>query len=132
MYEIKPGIGVANVVFGQKAESLSSMGYFEDPDGFDEITEWRTYKKNDEFKCYVKNGEVICIACFFDCLIDGFSLMGKELHELVQAMGEPDEIGEPLWVTNDRQQRPYEYFSLGLQIWFEGDKVVSVFCNDEY
>ncbi|GLR11909.1 hypothetical protein GCM10007907_06990 [Chitinimonas prasina] len=109
-----------------------SDGYVEWPDEYDSYTNWRVFKRGVEMDVYVKDDSVVCVACFEGCTLDGVCLIDMSPSELVVILGCPDEIGEAVWVSEDRRQVPYEYFSLGLQIWFEADKVVSVFCNATY
>ncbi|MFC4158960.1 hypothetical protein [Chitinimonas lacunae] len=132
MHKIKPRVSVDDVLFGANFQFLMSAGYVECPDSYDEETKWRIFRKNDEVDIYIKDDTIICIACFQDCVIDGICLIGMSPADLIAALGNPDEIGEAVWVSDNEQQIPYEYFSLGLQIWFEADKVVSVFCNATY
>ena len=132
MNEIKPRVSVAGIPFDATVSSLIARGYLEDANGYDAITNWRTFKKNDDVEVYVEDDVVVCIACFRHCGVDGHDLMGRSPSDLVALLGRPDEVGEPIWVSDDAQQTPYEYFSLGLQVWFESDRVVSVFCNDSY
>jgi hypothetical protein len=127
--KIIPRTLVADVMLGMDATSLQSIGYFEDISRYDDILNWKTFKKNDDFECYIKNDIVICIAFFRNCSIDKFSIIGKTPSELIGKFGNPDEIGEPLWVSDDMQQTPYEYDSFGLQVWFEAGTVISVFCT---
>ena len=129
-HEIKPGISVDDVLFGASSQSLITAGYEEDESEFNEHLKWKTFKKNDEVNICVSDDDVVvCVACFKDCVLDGFCIIGQTPSDLISTLGHPDEIGEALWVSDDMQQTPYEYFSLGLQIWFESDRVVSVFCN---
>ncbi|TJZ76200.1 hypothetical protein [Chitiniphilus eburneus] len=82
-------------------------------------------------ECYIEDGVVVCIACFTECFLFGKPLIGLAEDELISLLGQPDEIGESLWVSEERLQTPYEYFSFGIQIWFENEKTVSAFCNAE-
>lgn len=130
--EIKPRLSVGEVDLGASTDFLASSGYFEDKNGYDQITGWRTFKKEENLDIYVAGDAVVCIACFGHCVVDGIDLINRTPSELTSLLGSPDEIGEPVWVSDNLQQIPHEYFSLGLQIWFEADKVVSVFCNAVY
>ena len=132
MVEIKPRVSVDGLPFGATTSSLAKLGYVEDVSGYDTITEWRTFRKNEEAEVYVKDDVVVCVACFLSCVIDGKELIGRTSSEVLPILGNPDEVGEAIWVSDDRQQIPHEYFSLGLQVWFESDKVVSVFSNANY
>lgn len=132
MNKITPGIGVGEVNFSGGVEPIVAAGYLEDVAGFDEIMGWRTFRKDNQLECYVKDDAVVCIACFENCVIGDFSLIGKKLPELLRVLGQPDEVGETVWVSEETQQIPYEYFSPGLQIWLESGSVCSVFCNTVY
>jgi hypothetical protein len=132
MHEINPRAHVDGIPFGAPASLLVTRGYAEDPNGHDSITNWRTFKNDEDVAVYVEDDVVVCIACFRHCAVAGEDLIGRSPSELVSVLGSPDEVGEEIWVSDDTQQTPYEYFSLGLQVWFESDRVVSVFCNDSY
>jgi len=132
MHEIKPKLSVDGLPFGTSTLSLTTRGYIEDVSGYDTITNWRTFKNNEDVEVYVKDDVVVCVACFRHCGVDGKDLIGRSPSDIVLILGTPDEVGEEIWVSDDRQQTPYEYFSLGLQVWFESERVVSVFCNDLY
>ena len=132
MYEIKPRMSVDGIPFGATALSLTTRGYVEDVTGYDAITHWRTFKNNSDVEVYVKDDVVVCMACFSRCVLDGEDLIGRSPSDIECILGLPDEVGEVIWVSEDRQQTPHEYFSLGLQVWFESDRVVAVFCNDLY
>ena len=132
MHQIIPRTSVDNIPFGSDIQTLRAAGYVEDESGFEEITGWRTFKKDDDLEFYIRDGSVVCAACFKNCCVDGVAMIGQLPTELLYALGDPDEIGDAIWVTDERQQTPYEYFALGLQFWIESDRVVSVFCNDAY
>ncbi|WP_426340225.1 hypothetical protein ACN9MZ_28995 [Pseudoduganella sp. S-14] len=132
MNEINPRVCVGNIPFNASCQTLIMAGYVEHIEGYDPVTGWRTFKKNDEMEIYVRDDAVVCIACFRECAINGVSLIGMTPSELIAQVGDPDEIGEAIWVSDDAQQTPYEYFSLGLQVWIESCRVISVFCNAIY
>ena len=132
MHEIKPKLSVDDIRLGCDIQTLIANGYIEKVDAYDEITGWQTFTRDDAVEFYVKNNSVVCIACFGDCVIEGVYIIGQTPSELIKGLGAPNEIGEAIWVSDDRQQVPYEYFSLGLQIWFESGKAVSVYCNEVY
>lgn len=132
MHYVRSRISVDDVQFGACSQSLIGGGYVENADGYDEITGWRTFQKNDEVEVYVAEGAVVCVTCFQNCSLDGVGLIGMTPSDLLVLLGSPDEIGEVVWVSDELQQVPYEYFALGLQVWFESGKVVSVFCNANY
>lgn len=125
-------MSVDDVPFGSSAQSLIADGYVEDIAGYDEITRWKCFKKDDDLEFYVKDDAVVCVCCFKNCHIDGVSMIGELSDDVIGKLGAPDEIGEAVWVSDEQQQIPYEYFSLGLQVWIESGRVVSVFCNDVY
>jgi hypothetical protein len=129
MSKIIPGVGVDDVMFEMDADSLISLGYVERPEFYSEILNWKTYIKNEGVECYVYDNKVISIACFGNCSIFNFELIGRHPDDVSNELGQPDEVGEPVWVTDDTQQTPYEYDALGLQIWVESGVVISVFCN---
>ena len=131
-HEIKPRKSVDDIHFGLSLQTLVAEGYAEDVDCFDESTKWKTFKKDGDCEFYVKDGSVVCIACFKNCLINGVPIIGESVGRIVATLGQPDEIGDPIWVSDDEQQIPYEFFSLGLQFWVESGRVVSVFCNAIY
>jgi hypothetical protein len=54
------------------SKRLSQMVIFEKVDAYDEITGWQTFTRDDAVEFYVKNNSVVCIACFGDCVIEGF------------------------------------------------------------
>jgi len=132
MVEIKPRVSVDGLPFDATTSSLRDLGYVEDEEGWDAITEWRTFRKNEDVEVYVKDDAVVCMACFSGCVIDGREIIGRMPSDVLSILGNPDEVGEEIWVSDDQQQTPHEYFSLGLQVWYESDRVVSVFCNDIY
>lgn len=132
MHDIKPRAHVDGIPFGAHTALLVTRGYVEDLDGHDAITNWRTFRNDDDVAVYVEDDVVVCIACFRHCAVDGQDLMGRSPSELALVLGAPDEAGEEIWVSDDTRQTPHEYFSLGLQVWFESDRVVSVFCNNSY
>lgn len=109
---------------------LEALGYVEHIDRYNEITQWRTFARDESLLCYVKDDIVIAIACFANCYIEERNIIGMNKKALFSMLGFPSEIGNPLWVTDDEQQQPLEYEEAGLQIWLEGGKVVSVFCDD--
>lgn len=132
MHEIKPRVSVDGLSFGTTTSSLIARGYVEDVNGYDSITNWRTFKNNEDVDVYVEEDVVVCVACFRHCAVGGEDLIGKSPSDIVLILGAPDEVGEAIWVSDDKQQTPHAYFSLGLQVWFESDRVVSVFCNNTY
>ena len=132
MHEIIPRISIDGISFSCCSQSLIAAGYVEDESRFDEITRWKTFKKDDDLEFYVDGDAIACVACFKNCRVNSASLIDQSTSELMQVLGLPDEIGDSVWVSNGRQQIPYEYFLLGLQVWFESDRVISVFCNAVY
>jgi hypothetical protein len=126
---IVPGKSVGDLRFDHQIEDLTALGFCEDMAAYNEITRWHTYAKNDDLNCYVKDGAVVCISCFRECIYNGNDLIKKRPNEIIQILGEPDEIGEDVWVSEDTAQIPYEYYSLGLQIWFENERVICVYCD---
>jgi hypothetical protein len=132
MNHIVPRKTIGNISFNYSERKLKSLGYREVSSEYDEITQWKTYSRNKGVDCYVKHGKIVCIACFRNCYFFGRNLIGKTQTEINQIIGMADEIGDDVWVDEDVQQTPHEYFDLGLQLWFERKKVVSVFCNSCY
>ena len=129
MHQIRINRGVDGVDFGMSVHRLDGLGYVERPERYNEITGWRTFSRDQSLLCYVKDDAVIAIACFAHCWLQGHEIIGMDEQRLVSLLGPPAEIGEALWVSEDRQQQPFEYEEAGLQIWFELGKVVSVFCD---
>lgn len=129
-HDIYPRKGVDSVDFGIDVGKLESLGYCQRLEKPDEVIGWRTFVRDGAVVCYVEEGVVVTIACFANCHLDGKNLIGLTIAQIVSMFGVPDEIGEALWVSDDEQQTPYEYEAKGLQIWFEGGAVVSVFCNN--
>jgi hypothetical protein len=132
IHELLPRQGVGDVRFHSSTQVLKKLGYAEDIDGFDEILRWHTYTKHEGLHCYVKQGKLICIKCITNCYFGGEDLIGKTAEALISIVGNPDEIGEPLWIDDSTQQITFEFFEPGLQIWLEAGKVIFVFCNDNY
>ena len=132
IHKILPRISVGDVPFSSNIAFLKALGYEEDIAGFDQIVKWHVYTKNDGLDCYVKDGMVVCLACFAQCYLSDRNLIGKTPEELALVLGIPDEIGDSVWVSEKTQQTPYEYFSYGLQVWIESGRVMSVFCNATY
>jgi hypothetical protein len=130
--ELVPRQRVGDVFFNSTVQALTRQGYVEDIDGFDDFLRWHTYTRHEGLEFYVKQGRIVCVKCFSNCYFHGENIIGKTPEELLEILGAPDEIGEALWVGEEKQQTPYEFFDLGLQIWFETGQVVSVFCNDNY
>ncbi|MEN9866915.1 MAG: hypothetical protein RL748_2505 [Pseudomonadota bacterium] len=126
---IVPTKRVRDISFGTCSADLLHLGYKEDVAAYSEITEWHSYTREDGITCYVENDELICIACWNNCFLGIENIIGIDGNLLLDALGEPDKIGEPIWVDDDTQQIPYEYRKLGLQVWFENGIVVSVFCD---
>lgn len=120
------------ISFGATTSLLLTRGYVEDLNAYGAISNWRTFKNNEDVEVYVEDDVVVCIACFRRFAVDGEDLIGRSRSDLLSVLGAPDEVGEAIWVSDDTQQTPYRYFSLGLQVWFASDRVVSVFCNDSY
>ncbi|NLR75796.1 hypothetical protein [Leeia aquatica] len=132
MIIVYPLIGVDDIKFGMCVNEIEGLGYLEDMAGVDDITNWRTFQKEDGKKCYVRNDAVVCVYCFGDALVDDFQLIGRKSEDFNKKFGAPDEVGDLVCVYDDTYQTPYEYYSLGLQVWFENDVSVAVFCNEEY
>jgi hypothetical protein len=132
MNKIHPRVGVGEVLFGMSIPDLLNLGYSEDRDDFDETTRWRAFVRDAGKVCYVKDESVICIVCLSDAWLTDENLFDLQTDELERVLGAPDEVGEPVAVDEERTQIPREYFSLGLQVWIESGKVVSVFCNATY
>jgi len=131
IYELVPRVSIGDVPLCVTARNLEALGYFEDINGFDDILHWHTYTKREGLHCYVKDGDLVSVKCFKGCYFKGQDIIGKTPKEIFQIFGEPDEIGEPLWVNDHVQQVTYEFYDFGLQVWFEAGKVVSIFCNSE-
>ena len=129
IYEFVPLVSIGDVPLNINARGLMALGYFEDIAGFDGFLRWHTYTKRQGLHCYVKDGHLVCVKCFSSCYFGGENLIGKTPEEIMKLLGKPDEIGDPLWVSDQVQQLPYEFDDLGLQVWFESEKVVSVFCD---
>lgn len=129
IYEFVPGIRIGDVPLHITARGLEALGYFEDINGFDDILHWHTYTKREGLRCYVKDGDLVCIKCFSDCYFKGENIIGRTPDEILRIFGEPDEIGDPLWVSDHVQQVTYEFYDFGLQVWFESGKVISIFCS---
>ena len=130
--DLIPKISIGDIRFDANVAALIALGYTEDVEGFDDFLNWHTYRKDADIACYVKDDSVISVACFANCTFNGDNLIGKCVNDLISILGAPNEIGESVWVDEDRKQIPYEYFDAGLQVWFENGYVVSVFCNSEY
>jgi hypothetical protein len=126
-HEIKPNEGVDEVRFGMSVAQLVASGYMGKVERYNEITEWRTFARDESLLCYVKTNVVIAFACFENCHVREKNIIGLRDSELIAILGQPSEIGDALWVSNNQQQIPVEYEKEGLQIWFEDGKVVSVF-----
>jgi len=131
IHRIIPNVSVGDVLFSSTEEGVLALGYRheENSTGLDTGLGWKKYTKNDGLECYLKDGKVACLACFASCYWGEVDLIGKTPDELISILGQPDEVGDQLWVDEDRQQTPFEYFSYGLQVWVESDKVVSLFCD---
>lgn len=127
--DVIPLIGVRDVLLNSPLRALTALGYFEDRLLYNEIINWHTWTKNDGLDIYVKDDVVICIACLSNCYLNGLNLLGLSSSELVGLLGAPAEIGDAIWLDDERSQIPFEYPSIGLQVWFEYDKVEKVYCD---
>lgn len=72
----------------------------------------------------------VAFACFEKCHLCDIDLIGLNEYELVAVLGEPTERGDPLWVSDNQQQIPFEYEKEGLQVWFQAGKVISIFGDE--
>lgn len=129
IHQIRPNKGTDDVDFGVSVDQLQAFGYAERVECYNEITEWRTFTRDESLRCYVKDDVVIAIACFANCYVGGMDVIGVDENALLAMLGPPTEIGDALWVSDDQQQIPFEYEGAGFQIWLESGKVVSVFCD---
>lgn len=134
MHEIEATRGIDEVRFGMSVMQLESLGYVENRDRYNEIIRWRSFSRDDTLVCYVKDDVFIAYACFEDCCLHGRNLIGLSEFELMALLGQSTETGESIWVGDEEQQVPFEYESVGLQIWFERGRVISVFgdAGDEF
>lgn len=129
IYEIIPRVKVGEIRFNMTVDDLLELGYSHTE--FDEQINWHTYAKNEDIECYVEQGKIVSISCWKGATYNGEPIIGLTSEELINILGKPDEIDEPVWVSDEAQQTPWQYEELCLQIWFENEYVVSVFCSNE-
>lgn len=128
-YEIIPREGFGELLYEMSEKDLITLGY-KNVD-FNELTGWFTYCKSPEFRCYVKDGKIEAISCSSSVIFKGTPIIGLKKNEIEKLIGyPPDEIGDPLWVGTDIQQITWEYYDLGMQLWFEKDNLVTVICDN--
>ena len=81
--------------------------------------------------CYVEDGLVTCVHCLSNLVYQGKQLIGINKNELIEIFGNPDEIGDPIWLGDDDEQITFEYDKNSLQVWLdENNIVVSIFCSN--
>lgn len=122
--------GIDDARFGMTPAQLKVLGFDEKIERFNNITQWRAFTRDGNLMLYVKDYAVVAFACFESCALLGQGVIGLSESEIIALLGHPTEIGEPLWVDEDIQQTPFEYEALGLQVWIEKGRAISVFGND--
>lgn len=94
---------------------------------------WQVYALLDpEMRIYEDSNGIVSIACYDALYYRGSNLMGATVDEAIEIIGrQPSRVGEPLWVSEDEQQRTIEFDELGLMLWFGAERIViSADCSN--
>lgn len=129
-HEIVPLVAVGDVSFGESIRDLIRKGFKEAPDLWNEGVGWLGFERGDGLICYVEKERVVAISCSGECSFEGMGLIGLTLEEVRGIVKCDVEVGEGIWVEDDRQEFPVELVGLGIQLWLWEGAVVLVFCDE--
>lgn len=129
-----PGIGVGPCKFGESIQLVAQgIDIKKVRDEGTSSTGWGVYEVvGDEYKTvWSENGTVVCVRCEDVFVFMNKNLIGMSEEELIAHMGQqPDEIGTSVEFEDGSVQTPFEYEDLGLEVWFEGGKLVSASATE--
>lgn len=110
---------------------IKKLGALLDLSDEPDSTNWVQYHLPDrEVFIDVESNKVVSILCYDEFLYKGNNLIGMRVADVDKLIEcSPDEIGEPVIYDDGDVQTPYEYMSLGLQIWFSNNQAVSISCS---
>lgn len=90
-----------------------------------EPVNWDTYSDSEK-NIYIstENSRIISISCYENLFYEETDLIGMSFESIKNRFGEPNKIDYEIG-----GKIPVEYYSLGLQIWLENDRVSDVTLN---
>ena len=128
----QPNIGMGSIVFGDPiAQCEQQHGAFVDPGDTPDGTSWRQYQLPGT-DCFleVENGQVVAILVYDILIYQRKNIIGRKMTDIIELLGEPDEIGDSVIYDDGDIQTPYEFRHFGLQAWVSEGRVASVsICN---
>ena len=127
---IYPGIGVNDVRIEMTPAEVASLGYIEDSESFNEGALRKSFIRDtdDVALFFDEDDKLSLIICDETCIFNGPELIGISKDEVVNMFGLPPEWGEPDFYADGSIQVAALYYSKGLVINFEADKVFNVMC----
>jgi len=97
----------------------------------DESTGWETFSlENEGISLYVEDNKIVSIVCDEECLYKGRNIINMDINEFMNFYG-VNPVGEidKLYVNDNDTQDVYEFDDIGLQVWCENDKIVTVIAS---
>jgi hypothetical protein len=133
-YNWVPCKGLGPIKFGEKIEKYErELGVIRDIDlGVNDLTGWISYEiPNSETRIDTEGGQVVSVSSYENFWYKGKTLIDLNISSVKSILGcDPDEIGDPILYNDNDLQVPYEYYSLGLLLWFSKGRVVLASVDD--
>lgn len=123
-----PDVSYADVLFGENAASLKAKGFIENPERYlPEVG--LVVLERDSLSLYLRDDAVESISSDAEFWYRDVNLVGADLATATKVLGKAD--GAPYKVVVDEDQpaqQVYDYEDDGVQLWFAGERVVTVFA----
>ena len=127
-----PNIGLGPISLGSLISSYIEIYKLEIDEEDVDDTGWLQYKfptKEIYIQVDISTNLVESILSYDDFYYKGKNIIGIGLDELeILLRCKPDEIGESVVYDDADVQTPYDYISIGLQVWTSNSKIVSASC----
>ena len=91
---------------------------------------WRVYGLNESLRVYCAERKVVSISVYSTLIYMGINLIGVDLKDLEGVVGSTRIERDGMVDLSNGVQEVFDIEDLGLQVWTQKNRVISVSCDD--
>jgi hypothetical protein len=118
--------------FGSSKNEYKQFHLKEIIEEYNEKVNWQAFEiPKYDIRIYFENDLLTSVACYQEIYFKDINLIGKTFSELKDII-DCEPVEHSTLEMSDGLQDIYEFDELALQVWVEKNKVVTIFCSNEY